>query len=112
MKTKLLFTLLIISLYSTFINAQQLKEDSLKTAFLNAKEDTIQRKLLEEVGILYKDTTVSSEKIYRLLESLVQKKGNPKLWIMMGMTESKALAQIIEQQCQGKEEDIFVKENV
>ena len=33
-------------------------------------------------------------------------------WIMMGMTESKALAQILEQQCRGKEQDISVKENV
>ncbi|MBK7036123.1 MAG: response regulator [Bacteroidetes bacterium] len=33
-------------------------------------------------------------------------------WIMMGMTESKALAQILEQQYRGKEQDISVKENV
>ncbi|MBK7036119.1 MAG: Hpt domain-containing protein [Bacteroidetes bacterium] len=33
-------------------------------------------------------------------------------WIMMGMTASKGLAQIIEQQCRGKEQDISVKENV
>ena len=33
-------------------------------------------------------------------------------WIMMGMTESKALALSIEQQCRGKEQNMTVKENV
>ncbi|MEP7263225.1 MAG: ATP-binding protein [Bacteroidota bacterium] len=78
MKIKLLSTLLLFAYGSTFVNAQQATEATLKTAFLNAKGDSASRNRLEELMIFYlRDNTKSKEESFQKLQAIVKKKSDP-----------------------------------
>ncbi len=80
MKTKLLFILILFIFGNKIVNAQLSLEDSLQTAFFNAQDDTAKRNLLEQLMNYYiPDTTRSPEACYRQMQTLIAKKGDPKL---------------------------------
>lgn len=88
---KFLRTILMLLVLPSYCLAQnsndketRLVEDSLKTAFLNAKADTTKRNLLDALIMFYiQDNTQSRDEAYLTLESMVEKKGDSKLKYML-----------------------------
>ena len=79
-KVILFLILIMFACARESVHAQQATEDSLQAAFLNAREDIAKRNCLEELMFFYlSNNTKSKDESFRQLQSLVQKKGDPKL---------------------------------
>ena len=80
MNYKLFIFLLLITCANPAVIARQTKEDSLKTAFLIAKEDTAKRNKLKELVNLYATDTKSPNECFNLLQHWLRQRGTQK-WI-------------------------------
>ncbi len=79
MNYKLFIFLLLITCANPAVIARQTKEDSLKTAFLIAKEDTAKRNKLKELVNLYATDTKSPNECFKLLQTLIKRKDDSKM---------------------------------